>query len=91
MLIASLQSSTLVVLLLILTQLIMLYALIHMVIISKDLYVAYTKTTKADGQEFATVYGGVELCTYETLKGETSIHSLSHLARYADNTEYPDG
>jgi hypothetical protein len=62
-----------------------------MVIISKDLYVAYTKTTKADGQEFATAYGGVELYTYETLKEETSIHSLLVWARYGGNTEYPDG
>jgi membrane protein implicated in regulation of membrane protease activity len=75
-------------LLLIPTHLIVLYALMHLVSLLGGLYVVYTKTTKAHGLEQATVFGGEELSTYETLKTEVSIMKLSELARLGGNMDH---
>jgi hypothetical protein len=85
MLLVSWLKTTVLVLLLIVTLLIGLFTL---VLLGKELWVlsqAYTKTTKAHGLETSITSGGVVLCDYETLKTESMIQSLSHLARYGGN------
>jgi len=52
------------------------------------LWRGYTKTMTARGRETSLTFGGEELSTYETWQTESSILSLSALARYADNTEH---
>ena len=64
------------------------YSVFILVLLGRELWVlsqAYTKTTKARGLATSIISGGVVLCDYETLKTESMIQSLSHLARYGGN------